>query len=57
MTGAFTMIRNGRLVDLRRRAAVAADILIVRDVMLTIDAGSQLTKSRARYLRNGSSRR
>jgi len=28
MAGTFTVIRNGRLVDLRRRAAVPADILI-----------------------------
>jgi 5-methylthioadenosine/S-adenosylhomocysteine deaminase len=34
----FTIIRNGRLVDLRRRAGVAADILIERDVILTIGA-------------------
>jgi 5-methylthioadenosine/S-adenosylhomocysteine deaminase len=38
MAGDFTIIRNGRLVDLRRRAAVPADILVDRDVILTIGA-------------------
>jgi 5-methylthioadenosine/S-adenosylhomocysteine deaminase len=38
MIGPFTIIRNGRLVDLRRRAAVPADILIDRNVILTIGA-------------------
>ena len=38
MASTFTIIRNGRLVDLRRRAAVPSDILIERDVILTIGA-------------------
>jgi 5-methylthioadenosine/S-adenosylhomocysteine deaminase len=38
MAGTFTIIRNGRLIDLRRRAAVPADILIDRDAILTIGA-------------------
>ena len=38
MASTFTIIRNGRLVDLQRRAAVPADILIDRDVILTIGA-------------------
>jgi 5-methylthioadenosine/S-adenosylhomocysteine deaminase len=36
MADNFTIIRNGRLIDVRRRETVPADILIERDAILTI---------------------
>ena len=36
MTSAFTIVRNGRLVDLRQRRTVFADILIDGDTILEI---------------------
>ena len=36
MASAFTIIRNGRLVDLRRRQTVPADILVDGDTILEI---------------------
>jgi guanine deaminase len=36
MTSAFTIVRNGRLVDLRQRRTVFADILIDGDTILDI---------------------
>lgn len=38
MAGNYSIIRNGRLVDVRRRESVAADILIEGDTILTIGA-------------------
>ena len=38
MAGTFTIIRNGLLVDPRRRETRAADILIDRDTIVTIGA-------------------
>jgi 5-methylthioadenosine/S-adenosylhomocysteine deaminase len=38
MADSFTIIRNGRLVDLRRREAVAADILIEGDTICALGA-------------------
>ena len=35
MTSAFAIIRNGRLVDARRRLAEPADILIKGDTILS----------------------
>ena len=36
MTSAFGIIRNGRLVDARRRLAEPADILIKGDTILSV---------------------
>jgi 5-methylthioadenosine/S-adenosylhomocysteine deaminase len=36
MADNFTIIRNGRLIDMRRRETVPADILVERDTVLTI---------------------
>jgi 5-methylthioadenosine/S-adenosylhomocysteine deaminase len=38
MAPTFTIIRRGRLVDLRRRQTIAADILIEGDTILTVGA-------------------
>jgi 5-methylthioadenosine/S-adenosylhomocysteine deaminase len=50
MGDTFTIIRNGRLVDLRRRAAVPSDILIDRDVILTIGAPGMESPQGARVV-------
>lgn len=38
MADKFTIIRNGRLVDLRRRETIAVDILIEEDTIIAIGA-------------------
>lgn len=50
MSGKFTIIRNGRLVDVRRRETVPADILIEGDTILTIGAPAMQAPPDARIV-------
>src|ERR1700688_4647991 len=50
MAGDFTIIRNGRLVDLARREAAPADILIKGDRVLSVGDAGMAAPSDARIV-------